>query len=763
MPSTLYASVVTILSVISLLQGLVGQAQAAEIPTLLPATAMTVDGRLDESVWQDASRININFNTLPTDQGVSDIATEAWVFDDGEILYIGFIAPDPEPELIRAFYRNRDTIWSDDVVGVKIDPYNNKQLAYQFFANPLGSQADSIENAQTGHESSSWDGFWHAAGQLTDKGYVVEMAIPFAVMNFPPQAGLKTWALEFVRFIPRDQRLRLSSARISHANKCWVCQMPAYQGFAKAKSSTNVIIAPSLVAGRSEQRNVHQQQSWQGENNVELSLDGKWAVTPDITLNATLNPDFSQVEADAQQLSVNNPFTLFYAESRPFFTENADYFATPTNLVHTRNISAPNIGAKVTGRTGAHTFGFFAADDDSTTLVLPGNLGSDIAVVNNASHNLAARYSFAYNNSISVGAIATWREAADYSNGLTGLDANIRLTAKDTLSLQWLYSETSNSQQLALHGEALQRYGSEQPLTGQAYRVNYQHSERTWRWFGRYDARSKGFRADLGFMPETDWNKFTTGGEYIWYLADDNLFNRVRITGDWDTTHNAAGEFIESETEGYAGIFGPLGSYLELGAYQRERVGLRLDNTSLAISGNTERFDEQGLSLFAEVSPAAGMMFFAFWQHGSALDLTNNRLSDQNRVELKGRYSFSRHLELSLRHNLTTMDYQSARVFTANLTDMRLTYQFSNRSALRLILLYTDLQRELANYQPQWQSVLDARSRQLNKQLLYSYKVNPQTVFFVGYSDGSLQDDELSRITTSERSAFLKFSYAWQL
>ena len=345
MPSTLYASVVTILSVISLLQGLVGQAQAAEIPTLLPATAMTVDGRLDESVWQDASRININFNTLPTDQGVSDIATEAWVFDDGEILYIGFIAPDPEPELIRAFYRNRDTIWSDDVVGVKIDPYNNKQLAYQFFANPLGSQADSIENAQTGHESSSWDGFWHAAGQLTDKGYVVEMAIPFAVMNFPPQAGLKTWALEFVRFIPRDQRLRLSSARISHANKCWVCQMPAYQGFAKAKSSTNVIIAPSLVAGRSEQRNVHQQQSWQGENNVELSLDGKWAVTPDITLNATLNPDFSQVEADAQQLSVNNPFTLFYAESRPFFTENADYFATPTNLVHTRNISAPNIGA----------------------------------------------------------------------------------------------------------------------------------------------------------------------------------------------------------------------------------------------------------------------------------------------------------------------------------------------------------------------------------------------------------------------------------
>lgn len=763
MPSSFYTAVVTVLSVISLLQSVVSPAQAAEIPTLLPETIITVDGQLDERAWRDARRININFITLPTDQGVSDIATEARVFDDGEILYIGFIAPDPQPELIRAFYRNRDNIWNDDVVGVKIDPYNNKQLAYQFFANPLGSQADSIENAQTGHESASWDGFWHAAGQLTDNGYLVEMAIPFAVMNFPPQPGLKTWALEFVRFMPRDQRLRLSSARISHANKCWVCQMPAYQGFAKAKSSTNVIIAPSVVAGRSEQREVHQQQNWQGENNVELSLDGKWAVTPDITLNATLNPDFSQVEADAQQLSVNNPFTLFYAESRPFFTENADYFATPYNLVHTRNISAPNIGAKVTGRTGAHTFGFFAADDDSTTLVLPGNLGSDIAVLKSASHNLAARYSFAYNNSISVGAIATWRDAADYSNSLTGLDANIRLTAKDTLSLQWLFSETSNSQQLALHGEALQRYGDEQPLTGQAYRLNYQHSERTWRWFGRYDARSKGFRADLGFMPETDWNKFTTGGEYIWYLADDNLFNRVRITGDWDTTHNAAGEFIESETEGYAGIFGPLGSYLELGAYQRERVGLRLDNTSLAISGNTERFDEQGLSLFAEVSPAAGMMFFAFWQHGSALDLTNNRLSDQNRVELEGRYSFSRHLELSLRHNLTTMDYLSARVFTANLTDMRLTYQFSNRSALRLVLLYTDLQRELQNYQPQWQSTLDARSRQLNKQLLYSYKVNPQTVFFIGYSDGSLQDDELSRITPSERSAFLKFSYAWQL
>ncbi|WP_372626073.1 DUF5916 domain-containing protein [Arsukibacterium sp.] len=763
MPSIFYSAILTIFSVSSVLLSTAGHAQTDEIPTLVPDPRIVVNGKLDEPVWQHARRITIHFMTQPTDQGISDIGTEARVFDDGQTLYIGFIAPDPQPDKIRAFYRNRDNIWNDDVVGVKIDPYNNKQLAYQFFANPLGSQADSIENAQTGHESASWDGFWQAAGQLTDDGYVVEMAIPFAVMNFPPQAGLKTWALEFVRFMPRDQRVRLSSARISHANKCWVCQMPAYRGFAQATSSTNVIIAPSLVAGRSEQRNVRQHQDWQGENNVELSLDAKWAISPDITLNATLNPDFSQVEADVQQLSVNNPFTLFYAESRPFFTENADYFATPHNLVHTRNISAPNAGAKVTGRTGQHTYGFFAADDDSTTLVLPGNLGSDIAVMDTASKNLAARYSFAYNNMISVGVIGTWREAGDYYNGLSGVDANIRLTAKDTVSLQWLYSQSRNAGQMGLRGEASERYNTDQPFNGQAYRINYQHSERNWRWFGRYDARSKAFRADLGFMPETDWNKFTTGGEYIWHLAADNVINRVRVSGDWDTTHNAAGEFIEDEAEGYAGIFGPRGSYLELGTYQRERVGRRLDNTSLAISGNTERFDEQGLSLFAEVSPAAGMMFFAFWQHGTALDLTNNRLSDQNRIELEGRYSFNRHLELSLRYNQTSMDYQSDRVFTANLTDMRLIYQFSNRSALRLVLLYTDLQRELENYQNMSQQQLNARSRQLNKQLLYSYNLNPQTVFFVGYSDGSLQDDELSRITPSERSAFLKFSYAWQL
>ncbi|MCC5854040.1 MAG: hypothetical protein JJU30_14490, partial [Alkalimonas sp.] len=228
-------------------------------------------------------------------------------------------------------------------------------------------------------------------------------------------------------------------------------------------------------------------------------------------------------------------------------------------------------------------------------------------------------------------------------------------------------------------------------------------------------------------------------------------------------TANAAGDLLAKELESYAILSGQMNSTLELGSFVRDRVGNRLDTNSLNIAGNTERFREHGLHFFGEIRPQRDLSTYLYWQEAKVLDLTNQRLSDQQRLIANVQYSANQHLQLRLRHTHTAMRYAAAQVFTADLSDVRLTWQFNNQSFLRLALIYTQIERNLANYEAGWQTVLNSKERALTSQLLYSYQLNPQTVFFVGYGDNALENDQQTTLKRNQRSAFMKFSYAWVL
>lgn len=721
-----------------------------------------IDGNFDDAIWQQIQPISIHHITRPSDQGVADVETTVRVYEDGEYLYLAFDARDPHPDQIRAAYRKRDNIWGDDIVGVKIDTYGNHQLAYQFFANPLGSQLDSVENAVTGNESSAWDGHWQAVGKITEQGYRVEMAIPFYIMNFPNSEGPKQWAMEFVRFWPRDVDRRISSVDISHANECWVCQMPLYTGFANARSTQKLILAPAMVAGRDESRDRYSQGDWQHDNQNEASLDVKWAISEDITLNATLNPDFSQVEADAAQLSVNESFSLFFEEKRPFFTENADYFSAPWDLVHTRNLAAPSVGAKATGRVGEHTFGLFMADDDTTSMIIPGNLGSAAATLDIKSKNLAARYSQRLNKQVTLGAMTTWRSADDYQNTVAATDANIRFTDQDNLTIAFARSDTDNPDYLPdyLWGEAAER-ASAANQAGNAWYLHYEHSFQNGSVFVRHEDIDEDFRADLGFMTKSDWQSSLVGGGYSFYPEQETWWSALNFYTDWDITHNQAGELIEKEWEGTVGLDSLWDSAFEFGFYARNRAGLRFNDQSLAVSGNSDRFEEKGLIFFAEVSPLSNAYLSVFVEKGDGLDLYNNRLSDLLYVESEAKVAFTHNLQFHVRNEYTRLDYQSNRVLDASITDVRLTYQFSSHSALRLSMIFDDTEQGLAHFAAGRADGLYRQETGLASQLLYSYEVNPQTVFYLGYSESASKNDVLNSLRADRRTAFLKFSYAW--
>ncbi|CAH9051109.1 hypothetical protein PSECIP111854_00670 [Pseudoalteromonas sp. CIP111854] len=759
---------------------------ATEQTTPIPFinSSATIDGQLNEPVWQQAKKISINNITWPQENIPSPVSTTAYVYENGQSLFVAFKADDSEPDLIRAFFRDRDRAWNDDLVGIKIDSFNRGRSAYQFFINPLGVQQDSIENELTKSENSSWNGIWDSAGVIHKRGYTVEVEIPLRVLNFDDSQQLKNMAMEFVRFLPRDQRLRLSNMQISHANNCWICQMPTFTGFEKAKQGNNIAIIPSMVLSKSQSRDIDGSDvpDWQDEDKSEPSLDLKWAITPDTTLNATLNPDFSQVEADTGQLSVNNSFSLFFPEKRAFFLDNEDYFSSHLNLIHTRNIAAPDFGVKLSGNKVGHTYGVFITNDEHLNVMVPGNLGSSVVSLEQKSNNAALRYRYDINDGLSVGTSATLRDSQDYKSQLVSIDTKYKPTTSDTFKVQILRSNTQYSNIFAeelcdgdegdcVHppteecmqgqdcdfNESVLRVLQQDNLNGLGYFLNYEHNTKHWRAFTSYQNYDRELRADMGFMSQVDFNKFLTGFEYRWYGEQNNWWNRARWYSDWDITHNDNGTLIEKEVQTNIAIDGPLQSFIDVGVEHRKRRGLRHNKASLKIQNNSHLFSENTLWTYLEFKPVSGLFASLNLRTGNKVDLANNRVGNMHFARPAINLNLGKHFEINVRHSYETLNADGAKVYTANLSDIRLTYQFNINSYLRIAVIHTDINRNTQNYIDE----VDARYEGLSTQLLYSYKLNPQTVFFAGFTDNGYQDDDLSKLTKDEKTFFAKFSYAW--
>ena len=753
-----------------------------EIPRV--ADEIIIDGDLSEPQWDTAQKVLINNVTRPYDNTPSPVHTEALLMENGGTFYLAFIAEDPEPSQIRAFLRDRDKAWGDDIVGIKIDTYNDQRTAYRFLVNPLGSQIDGIESEITKRESDSWDGIWESAGRINEQGFVVEIALPLRMLNFTEKSSMQDWGIELMRFYPRDERLRLSNITLDRNNSCELCQLKTAVGFKGAKQGDNFTITPSVVSGMNEQ--LDDNDKWQDEKNTEASLDVRWGITPDLLLNATINPDFSTVETDSAQLNINNNFALFFQEKRPFFLDNADYFDSNYNLVYTRNINAPNYGAKLTGRKGEHSFGLFITDDDSTNILIPGNRASSVATIEGKSKATALRYRYNYSDNITLGWISTLRAADDYQNAVHGFDARFRLSTYDVFKFQSLYSNTEYPTDLyhqfcdsddaedcltpeqmqcefsnCIYNEKILRTLEDKPFSGNAFRVGYYHNDSKWDYRVSYDRQNAGFRADLGFISRVDHNRFVIGADRKWYADPGQWWSKVKINSDWDISHNDNNELIEKEFEINAQVEALYGSHIRLGVATRDKVGRRHDGSSLDIDGNATLFTENQIRLSASIKPILGLNLHTNFKYGDAIDYSNNRLGLTKEMRTSINWNINKHLELKLKQTFNHLDADNANLFIARLTDFRTTYQFDVKSFLRFSIIYNNTSRNPENYLFSDPDDINRHSKSFSSELLYAYKINPQTVFYLGYSDRHHAQENFSDLEQNQRSMFMKFSYAW--
>ncbi len=608
----------------------------------LPRTSaeITIDGVMDEAAWQRAVRVNIDIETRPGENIRAPVSTAAYLIEDGENLYVAFDAKDPDPESIRAYLRDRDTAWDDDFIGVVLDTYNDERRAFQFFANPLGVQMDMTNDDVNRNEDESWDAIWSSAGTINADGYVVEMQIPLSQLRFPSLAGKQTWGYDLVRFYPREHRYRLSNNALDRNLSCYLCQVSKFSGLEGSRPGRDIEVVPTLTASKVDTTDdpaVTPLQS--GDAEVQAGVSVRWGITPDMTANLALNPDFSQIEADVAQLSVNERFALFYPEKRPFFLEGADYFSTPIGAVFTRTVSDPDFGAKLTGKRGDNTFGVFAAQDNVTDLLLPGLFGSDSTTLSAGNTAMVGRYSRGYGDASSIGGLATIRDGEGYHNYVGGIDGRWKISDQHAIRYQYLRSDTKYPQAVA---EEFDQPGA--AFDGDATRIAYHYDSRNWFGYAGFEEVSSGFRADAGFIPQVGSREKEVELGRVWHGGEQDWWYRIRAFIDYEISHDEDGRLLERKTELRLGIGGPMQSWYQVGV----RDGAEFYEGAL--------YNLTSYSLYAELRPRGGLSMRLFTRIGDQIDYDNGRLGKRRFYEPNLDWNINRNLLLRIRGVLVDFD-----------------------------------------------------------------------------------------------------------
>lgn len=692
--------------------------RAPEIDELL-------DGELPPDLVGQMTRASGFVQRTPEDGSPGSQRTVAWLGYDHRKLYVVFFAHDDETEGIRANMGRRESQFGDDIVEIQIDTYNDELRAYSFIVNPLGIQSDALFSEGRGNNFDfSWDAVWESNGRLTDWGYVVTMAIPFKALRFEGERP-QEWGVLLVRDIQRTNE-NLFWPPVTTRIQGRLSQSAVMTGLDGVKPGTNFLITP-YATGRSfevlnESSATFEDESFDGE----IGLDAKWVIEEKFSLDVTVNPDFSQVESDEPQITVNQRFEVFFPERRPFFLENRDFFEMPFNLLFTRRIAEPSGGARLTGKVGRTSIGLLAIDDEA-----PGKVeGIDAELRGESAAVGVVRVSQEFGDQSSVGVLVTRRDFEDDANTVASLDGRIKIDDNWSTTFQAAIARTVDGNDTV-----------ESEFSDQAYSLEFNRQGRHWGAHIHYREIGPQFNTDLGFVNRTDVRNFHMDQRYTFWPEGEALvswtpslfmaniedetglrierrqafntnFNFRRQT---DANFNVTNAEIVLRPVDFAGLDAPR-------AYSGDAIGIDA-NTRFASNFNVNAriglFDAINFAPPDVEDPAdpgqmlPGEPFSTDAIEGSVgFGVRPNR-----RSRLEGTWLWSR-LE-SIEDGATILDNDILR--------LRFTYQFTPRLSLRAIVQEIDTQVD-----PERTSI--PRNRTANGDLLLTYQVNPWTAAYLGYN-----------------------------
>ncbi len=676
----------------------------------------------------------------PRDGEPASRETTAFVGYDDTSLYVVFLCKE-DRGVVRARMAKRESIMGDDNVAVYLDTFNDHRHAYGFSVNPLGIQMDNL--VTDGQEDDySFDTLWYSEGRLTPDGYAVRLAIPFRSLRFT-NTSVQSWGIVFVRSLPTRNEISCWP-RLTRNTSNQIALGADVEGLEGISPGRNMQFIP--YGAFTGSRFLQEESGSYGEKNEgRAGLDAKVVIKDALTLDVAANPDFSQVESDEPQVTINQRFEVQFPEKRPFFIENSSYFKTPEELFFSRRIVDPSFGARLTGRVGAWTVAGLVMDDRAPgQQALP---ASDL----HGKPTLAAvgRVVREFGRQSTIGAMATSRDFGASANRVGAVDLRLRFGERWVVSGQAIGSQTTNED------------GSRQ--SGPAFLAGGYYTSRRFEFMTQYTDRSEGFRSDLGFFRRTDIRQLDSGVQYKWFPKDSAILSwgpAFEASSVW----NQRGELQDWEAGPEVEFEFPAGTQLHLGAGRAYEMyeGIGFDKYSWRVFTETEWLKwlsgsfayHQGPQI--NYYPAEGPPFLGDGREVEA-GLT---LRPTPRLRVEGTYIFN---------DLTTGAERPAgvpegnSVFRLHLFRAKANYQFTRELSLRAIVDYNVVNPNAA--------LVDLeRDKRLTGDILFTYLLNPGTAVYVGYTGAyanlaldprlpaSQQRTDSARTLTG-RQFFVKISY----
>jgi hypothetical protein len=441
-------------------------------------------------------------------QAVSE-PTEAYLGYDQKNLYVVFVCFD-DPRQVRARMSRREDVYDDDQVEVMLDTFHDRRRAYAFQTTPLGVQWDAIwteasRSEVNGNFDTSFDTVWNSRGKVTSRGYVVWLAIPFKSLRFPPTKQ-QVWGLILYRGIQRKNEDAFWP-HVSRRIQGRLGQAATLYGLEGISPSRNIELIPYgllrsfRALDTTDPTNPYFQHA---DVQGQTGMDAKFVIHDHFVVDLTANPDFSQIESEDPQITVNQRYAVYFPEKRPFFLENEDFFRTPMDLMFTRSIGDPSAGIRLTGKDGPYSVGLMATDDRSPGLAVPDS--SPFSGMR--SYFTIARVSRDIFGQSSVGAIYTDWECPTTGefNRIGGVDTDLKLNSTWTLEGQ----AVTTSSYLNLNCEAnlypfsSGNVGNGNHYAGPAEKVDLRRDGLHFTYEGTYNDITSGFVTIPGFINRVD-------------------------------------------------------------------------------------------------------------------------------------------------------------------------------------------------------------------------------------------------------------------
>lgn len=667
--------------------------------------------------------------------------TNAYLSYDDKHLYVVFVCKD-EPGKVRAHMSKRENTGNDDAVGITIDTFHDRRRAYIFATNPLGVQLDGIIT-EGQNDDMSFDTLWHSDGKLTADGYVVWMSIPFKSLRFH-NADVQTWGIGLLRSISHTGE-NAWYPYITRRVEGFTQQLADLDGLEKISPGRNIQVIPYGFFARARFLDPVVPQL-KTDTEFRGGVDAKIVLHDSLTLDATVNPDFSQVESDEPQTTINQRFEVFFPEKRPFFLENSGYFGTPENLFFSRRIADPQFGLRLTGKVSGWEIAALAIDDraEGRQVEAGDPLHGQRAGIG------VVRIQRELPNQSSIGMIATSRDFASSSNRVFGIDG------------RWKLNKT-----LVLTGQAIKSYTREldgEHLNGSAFNVSANQQTRHFQNFFNYTDRSPDFHTELGFVPRTDIRDLSNFASYRWRpkkgrvqsfgpnLFTEAIWDQKGNLQDWRVNLPFAADFA-----GNTSIFVRRAEFAETFA------GIRFREHTNDLNFYSGYLN--WLSVFVNLTTGVGVNFFPT----QGLPFSANVVSAQPGFTLRpsSRFTFDQtyiYNRLATRKDqLPAGDSKPAVIFNNHILRSRVNYQFSRALSLRAIVDYNSVL-------PNERLVALERDKRFTADFLMTYLVNPGTALHVGYTDGYQNlalaptvPPSLIRtgapVTSTGRQVFVKVSY----